>query len=99
MYDVNDFKIRKAGKKDINEILDLLYQLQRPRPETKAESLAFRKRIHRYLDEKDKIILVAEQSSKTVGLVSGMFLPRLNRTKLELYIPELVVSEDHRKSG
>nr|WP_042683716.1 GNAT family N-acetyltransferase [Candidatus Nitrosotenuis chungbukensis] len=99
MCDVNNFKIRKASKKDTNEILDLLYQLQRPRPKTNAESLAFRKQIHGYLDEKDEIILVAEQSSKVVGLVSMMFLPRLNRTKLELYIPELVVSEDHRKSG
>ncbi|WP_445082612.1 GNAT family N-acetyltransferase [Candidatus Nitrosotenuis sp. DW1] len=96
---MNNFKIRKASKKDINEILELLYQLQRPRPKTKAESLAFRKRIRRYFDEKDKIILVAKQNSKAVGLVSMMFLPRLNRTKLELYIPELVVSEDHRKSG
>ncbi len=96
---MRNIRIRKAGKKDINEILNLLYQLQRPRPKTSAESLAFRKRIQQYLGEKDKRILVDEQNSKVVGLVSMMFLPRLNRTKLELYIPELVVSEDHRGLG
>ncbi|MBI5147049.1 MAG: GNAT family N-acetyltransferase [Thaumarchaeota archaeon] len=96
---MKNIRIRKANKKDINEILNLLYQLQRPRPKTDAEGLAFRKRIHRYLDEKDKRILVAEQNSKVIGLVSMMFLLRLNRTKLELYIPELIVSENHRGLG
>src|SRR3989338_4367015 len=95
---LQNFKIRKASKKDINEILSLLYQLQRPKPKTRSESLAFRKRIYQYLDEKDKKIIVAEDS-KIVGMVSMMFLPRLNRTKLELYIPEMVVSKDHRGSG
>lgn len=96
---MNNIKIRKAGKKDINEILDLLYQLQRPKPKTISESLIFRKRICQYLNESDKKITIAEQDSKTVGLVSMMFLPRLNRTKLELYIPELVVSENYRGIG
>lgn len=92
-------KIRKAGKRDIDEILDLLYQLQRPKPKTSSEYTAFRKRISQYLGEKDKKITVSEQDSKIVGLVSMVLLPRLNRTKLELYIPELVVSEDHRGLG
>ena len=92
-------KIRKAGKKDIDEILDLLYQLQRPRPKTSSEDLAFREQIVRYLEEGDKGIIVSEQNSKIVGLVSTVLIPRLNRTKLELYIPELVVSEDHRGLG
>lgn len=92
-------KIRKANKKDINEILNLLYQLQRPRPKTISESLAFRKRIYQHLNEKDKKILIAEQDSKIVGMISMMFLPRLNRSKLELYVPELVVSENHKRVG
>jgi ribosomal protein S18 acetylase RimI-like enzyme len=96
---VQKVKIRKANKKDINEILNLLYQLQRPRPKTIPESLAFRKRIYQHLNEKDKKIFMAEQDSKIVGMVSMMFLPRLNRSKLELYIPELVVSENHRGVG
>ena len=96
---LQNLKIRNAKKKDINEILSLLYQLQRPKPKTSSENLAFRKRIYQYLDEKDKKIVVAEQDSKIVGVVSMMLLPRLNHSKLELYVPELVVSEDHRGLG
>jgi N-acetylglutamate synthase-like GNAT family acetyltransferase len=96
---MNNITIRKANKRDIDEILNLLYQLQRPKPKTISEGIAFRKRIFQYLDEKDKKIIVSEQNSKIIGLVSMMFLPRLNRTKLELYIPELVVSKDNRGSG
>ncbi|HEY8110422.1 MAG TPA: GNAT family N-acetyltransferase [Candidatus Nitrosotenuis sp.] len=96
---MNNITIRKANKGDIAEILNLLYQLQRPKPKTNSESIAFRKQIFQYLDEKDKKIIVYEQNSKIIGLVSMMFLPRLNRTKLELYIPELVVSKDNRGLG
>ncbi|TBR09999.1 MAG: GNAT family N-acetyltransferase [Candidatus Nitrosotenuis sp.] len=96
---MKNIKIRKASKKDLDEILNLLYQLQRPRPKTSSEHTAFRKRIFQYLDENDKKIIVSECNSKIIGLVSIMLLPRLNRTKLELYIPELVVSEDHRGLG
>ncbi|HEY8110003.1 MAG TPA: GNAT family N-acetyltransferase, partial [Candidatus Nitrosotenuis sp.] len=76
---MNNITIRKANKRDIDEILNLLYQLQRPKPKTNTESIAFRKRIFQYLDEKDKKIIVYEQNSKIIGLVSMMFLPRLNR--------------------
>lgn len=95
---LQNLKIRKATKKDINEILSLLYQLQRPKPKTSSENLALRKRIYQYLNEKDKKIVVAEDS-KIVGVISMMLLPRLNRTKLELYVPELVVLENHRGLG
>lgn len=94
-----NIKIRKANKKDINEILNLVYQLQRPKPKTSSESLVFRKRIYQYLNEKDKKIIVAEQDSMIVGFVSIMLLPRLNRAKLELYVPELIVSKNHRGLG
>ena len=96
---MKNIKIRKADKKDIDEILNLLYQLQRPKPKTSPENTTFRKRICQHLGDKDKKIIVAEQDSKVVGLVSMMFLPRLNRTKLELYVPEMVVSENYRGLG
>ena len=94
-----NIRLRKANKKDVDDILDLLYQLQRPRPRTVQEYTAFRKRIFQYLGERDKRIIVSELDSKIVGLASTVLLPRLNRTKLELYIPDLVVSENHRGSG
>ena len=96
---MNNLKIRKAGKKDVNEILNLLYQLQRPKPKTLSEDTAFRKRILQYIDGKDRGVMVAEQDSEIVGMVSMMLLPRLNRTRSELYIPEMVVSESSRGMG
>ncbi|HSA98180.1 MAG TPA: GNAT family N-acetyltransferase [Candidatus Nitrosotenuis sp.] len=96
---MDNVKIRKAGKKDAEKILSLLYQLQRPKPKTGAENAAFRKLVYQYLDCKGKKIIIAEQDSEVVGVVSMMLLPRLNRTKLELYIPEMVVSENRRGAG
>ena len=52
-----------------------------------------------YLKDKDKKIFLATLDSKTVGLVSMIFMSRLNKSKLELYIPELVVLESHRNMG
>lgn len=96
---VTSIKIRAAKKSDTNEILILLYQLGRPNPKTKSEKSIFEKRILQYLKEKDKKIFLATLDSKIVGLVSVIFVPRLNQTKPELYIPELVVLESHRKMG
>ena len=36
---------------------------------------------------------------KIVGMVSVMFLPRLNQLTLEMYIPELVVLEKYQNHG
>ncbi|MGQ0772551.1 MAG: GNAT family N-acetyltransferase [Nitrososphaerota archaeon] len=91
--------IRAASKNDIPSILNLLYQLKRPKPKTRSENARFGKQILRYLSDADKKILVAESDSGIIGLVSLVFIPRLNRTKLELYIPELVVAKGSRRSG
>jgi GNAT superfamily N-acetyltransferase len=36
---------------------------------------------------------------KIVGMVSVMFLSRLNQTTLEMYIPELIVLEKYQNQG
>lgn len=92
-------KIRAAKKSDAGEILGLLYELERPRPKNKQEKTRFRKQITRYLSDRDKKILVAETDCSIVGLVSIILTLRLNRTKPELYVPELVVAKNHRRSG
>jgi ribosomal protein S18 acetylase RimI-like enzyme len=92
-------KIRTATKSDIMAILELLYEMQRPKPKTKLEKTKFTKLVLQYLSDVDKKILVATDGSKVVGLVSIMFLLRLNRTSQELYIPELVVAKKYRRSG
>jgi ribosomal protein S18 acetylase RimI-like enzyme len=92
-------KIRVAAKNDILAILELLYEMQRPKPKTKSEKTKFAKLVLQYLSEEDKKILVADDGSKIVGLISMMFLPRLNRTRQELYIPELIVAKKYRRLG
>jgi ribosomal protein S18 acetylase RimI-like enzyme len=96
---VKEVTIGSATKNDISEILELLYEMKRPKPKTRSEKSLFKKKILRYLSDKDKKILVARHDSKIIGVVSMIFLTRLNRTKKELYIPELVVSKSYRRQG
>jgi N-acetylglutamate synthase-like GNAT family acetyltransferase len=91
--------IRKADTKDISLILGLLYELDRPKPMDDKEVEVFKKKIQDYFSDPQKLIIVAEQDSQIVGLVSMIFLQRLNRAKQEMYIPELVVTETKRSSG
>ena len=96
MYD-GMVKIRPATKSDIAQILDLLYDLDRPKPKTKFEQTIFEGKIIQYI--KQKQLFVAIHDSKLVGLVSMMLVPKLNHTKPELYIPDLVVSSYNRRAG
>lgn len=94
-----DVKIRNAKKADVSLILDLLYQMQRPRPKTKSEKAKFIQQITKYISAHDSQIIVAVADSKIIGFLSMVFLWRLNRVNLELYIPELVVSQNYRRLG
>lgn len=94
-----DVKIRNAIKEDVSSILDLLYQMQRPRPKTKSEKTKFIHQITEYISAPDSTIIVAVIDSKIVGFLSMVFLWRLNRINPELYIPELVVSQNYRRLG
>ncbi|HXW02512.1 MAG TPA: GNAT family N-acetyltransferase [Candidatus Nitrosotenuis sp.] len=96
---MSHIKIRTATKNDILTILELLYEMERPKPKTKSEKTKFTKLVLQYLSGKDKKILVASDDSRVVGLLSLMFLLRLNRTRKELYIPELVVAKKYRRLG
>ncbi|MEW6042772.1 MAG: GNAT family N-acetyltransferase [Thermoproteota archaeon] len=91
--------VRKATRSDTSSILELLYELGRPAPKNKSEKVNFVKQIAHYIREPDKKILVALLDSEIVGLVSMVFLQRLNQTKLEMYIPELVVAKKFHRRG
>jgi GNAT superfamily N-acetyltransferase len=91
--------VRKATKGDTSSILGLLYEMGRPTPKNKSKKAYFVRQIARYALEPDKKILVAVLDSQIVGLVSMVFLHRLNQTKLEMYIPELVVSKKYHRRG
>ena len=92
--------IRPAKKNDVPLILGLLYELGRPKPEKDSDVDTFRNLVKKQISDSDKTILVAESNDvNVVGIVSVIFLPRLNQIKYEMYVPELIVTEKHQKKG
>jgi GNAT superfamily N-acetyltransferase len=94
-----EISITKASKKDTQIILDLLYELQRPQPKNDKDLKIFKNKIKDYFSDPKKKIFVAKRGSSVVGVVSIIFLNRLNQSRLEMYIPELVVAKKFRKLG
>ena len=92
--------IRTASSKDIHIILRLLYNLGRPKPQKDSDVDTYRKLVKKYIEDFDKKILLAEINDiEIVGMVSMVFLSRLNRINFEMYIPELIVLEKYQKQG
>ena len=92
--------IREPIYDDIPLILELLYELGRQKPQKDSELEKFEKLLKNYMQEDDKKILVAQDNdSKIIGMISMVFLPRLNQNTLEMYVPELIVSQNYRSKG
>ena len=91
--------IREFVDDDISSILNLLYDLDRPRPLDDDEVRIFKNKFTDYFLDSQKNIIVAQQDEKIVGFVSIIYLQRLNRVKTEMYIPELIVTEKLRCLG
>ena len=97
---MENITIKEASKNDIPIILGLLYELGRPKPQKDSQVDSFRKLTKKYLTDSDKQILVAVlDDMRIVGMVSMIFLSRLNRDSLEMYIPELVVVKEYQNQG
>jgi len=97
---VANITIKEASEKDIPIVLGLLYELGRPKPQKDSDVDSFRKLVKKYFIDSDKQIRVAIlDDTKIVGMVSMMFLSRLNRDTPEMYIPELVVIEKYQNQG
>jgi len=96
---MEDVVIRSASKKDIPVILDLLYELGRPKPKKDSQLDTFEKLITKYSSESDKEILVAENQASVVGMVSITYLSKLNQEFFEMYIPELIVTQNYKNQG
>jgi len=94
-----DVVIRPATRDDVPVILAMLYELGRPEPKENSNTLSFGKLIIKYLKDSDKQVLVAEHDNSLIGLVSIMFLTRLNYESQELYIPELIVRKNYQNQG
>ena len=91
--------IREFIDDDISSILNLLYDLDRPRPLDDNEVRIFKNKFSDYFLDSQKNIIVAQQDDKIVGVVSIIYLQRLNRVKTEMYIPEFIVTEKLRCFG
>lgn len=104
-YNVGDLAIvdgvvvREASSKDVPAVLGLVGELGRPKPVGQPETEVFERMVEEYIADGDKRVLVALTGGKVVGMASVLLLPRLNHTTLELYIPELVVSQRYRNRG
>ena len=97
---MDNVTIRESIHDDIPLILELLYELGRQKPQKDSELEKFEKLLKNYIQENDKKILVAQiNNSEIIGMISMVFLPRLNQNTLELYIPELIISQNYRSKG
>ena len=97
---MENITIRESTYDDILSLLELLYELGRPKPQKDNELETFTKLLKTYMQEDNKKILVAEiENSKIVGMMSIVFLSRLNQNTLEMYVPELIVSQNYRSNG
>ena len=97
---MENITIRESILDDIPLLLELLYELGRPKPQKDNELENFTQLLKNHINDNDKKILVAKiDDSKIVGLISLVFLPRLNQKTLELYVPELIVSQNYQSQG
>jgi ribosomal protein S18 acetylase RimI-like enzyme len=99
----DEMKLRHPKATDIKSIIELLAQLDRPLPTDRYETKKFQKLIKSYIQfnstNSNRGIILATTDSKIIGLVSYVFLERLNQSFREFWIPELVVSEEYRSHG
>jgi len=97
---MENITIRESIHDDIPSLLELLYELGRPKSQTDSELEKFEKLLKNYMREDDKKILIAQiNDSKIIGMISMVFLSRLNQNTLEMYIPELIVSQNYHSNG
>ena len=97
---MDNVTIRESIHDDIPLILELLYELGRQKPQKDSELEKFEKLLKNYMQEDDKKIIVAQDNdSKIIGMISMVFLSRLNQNTLEMYVPELIVSQNYRSKG
>ena len=97
---MENITIRESTYDDIPSLLELLDELGRPKPQTDNELEKFTKLLKNYMQEDDKKILVAQiDNSKIIGMISMVFLSRLNQNTSEMYVPELIVSQNYHSKG
>ena len=97
---MENITIRESTYDDIPSLLELLYELGRPKPQKDNDLEKFTALLKNYMQDDDKKILVAQiVNSKIIGMISIVFLSRLNQNTSEMYVPELIVSQNYHSKG
>ena len=96
---MDNLEIREFCFSDVNSVLELLYELGRPKPQNVQEEEIFNHLIYNYDADSNKRIFVAEINDKIVGVVVILILSRLNQIDPEMYIPELIVSKNYQNQA
>ena len=97
---MENITIRESTYDDIPSLLELLDELGRPKPQKDNDLEKFTALLKNYIQEDDKKILVAQiENSKIIGMISMVFLSRLNQNTSEMYVPELIVSQNYHSKG
>jgi ribosomal protein S18 acetylase RimI-like enzyme len=93
-------KLIPAKMTDAKSIIELQAQLDRPLPKNKHQIRKFQQLVKDYIRLKDsRGIILATSNSKVIGMVSYILIDRLNQPLSELWIPELVVTNEYRNRG
>ena len=88
--------IREATRADWPAVAALLAQLGRPNVRNTADEERHRQGYISYLANPEHVALVAERANEVVGFVNVEYRYRLNHTPPQAWIPELIVSDQHR---
>ncbi len=93
-----EYLVRPAADQDFPAVAALLAELGRPQlsPETEA---AAREVYRRHTSRTDTASLVAESNGRVVGFLSLEFRDRLNRARVQAWIPDLIVTAEYRGRG
>jgi ribosomal protein S18 acetylase RimI-like enzyme len=84
--------VRLAVPTDLPTVTALLAEMGRPLLSTPQV-------FERYITDPDYALLVVELNGRVVGLLSGVFRPRLGRAQLELWLADLCVTASARRYG
>jgi GNAT superfamily N-acetyltransferase len=92
-------RVRAARHEDWPAVAELLRQLGRPAALGTDREEDLRLVYADFLSRPDAAAVVAEDDGRVVGFCNLMFLPRMNFTGPQAWIPDLVVSEEARGRG
>ena len=90
--------VRPATMSDFGAVSPLLQDLGRGELNEASEQV-YRERFARHLARTETASLVAEVDRQIVGFISIEFRERLNRSKPEAWVPDLIVGEESRGQG